>query len=67
MKESRPTVAGTFPPTVRKSLSIPPHKQSSLLAITRNKKTAFAVFFFAGDGGIEPPPMVLETIVLPLY
>jgi len=53
-EESRPMVAGTFPPSARKSLSIPPHKQSSLLAIARNKKTAYTVFFIAGDGGIPP-------------
>ncbi len=33
-----------------------------------NKNTTIkAVFLFsAGDGGIEPPPKVLETFVLPL-
>ncbi len=47
-------------------LSIPHTSKAVCLLSPAIKKTAFAVFFIAGDEGIEPPPKVLETFVLPL-
>ncbi len=32
-----------------------------------NQKTGFSPVFKARDEGIEPPPAVLETVILPLY
>ncbi len=55
------------PSVFRPQSSLTSNLFDSLPNINKKHRTKFCVFCLARDEGIEPPPAVLETVILPLY